>query len=196
MTEDNLNDTAAQPNEDIDEVMTETPVDEAATEQPIEDNPVVEPENPADDDIEEIVDTGNEDNSTEPPADEDPVNTYGVYILIGTNHEIISVNSDAFLTDEGTGWVKIDEGSGDKYHHAQSDYFEKSLWCEGGPARYKYIDGEIVEKTQEEIEEETSSYPIPEESNEELLMETAADHEYRLCLIELGLTEEDLMEVM
>lgn len=206
MTENNLNDTAAQPNEEITGAVTEN---EVATEPeiPAEDNnasAATEPEVPSESETEAPVEPEiSTDNETagpaEPPVDEDPVpvptETYGVYILVGTNNEIISVNSDAFLTDEGTGWVKIDEGSGDKYHHAQNNYFEKSLWCDGGPARYKYVDGEVAEKTQEEIEAEIASYPEPEQSNEDLLMETAADHEYRLCLIELGLTEEDL-EVM
>lgn len=127
----------------------------------------------------------------EPEIPED-TNAYRVYALVNSNGHVISINSDAFLTDGSTGWVKIDEGIGDRYHHAQNNYMDKPLWCEGGPARYKYVDGEIVERSQEEIDEEIASFPEPEETNEDLLMETAADHEYRICLLELGITEEDL----
>lgn len=136
-------------------------------------DPIIMPENP------------------EPEVPED-TGIYRVYALVNSNGQVISINSDAFLTDGSTGWVKIDEGTGDRYHHAQNNYMGKPLWCEGGPARYKYVDGEIVERSQEEIDEEIASFPEPEETNEDLLMETAADHEYRICLLELGLTEEEL----
>ena len=48
----------------------------------------------------------------------------GVYVKKNNNGEIIEVNSDLFITDF-TGWEKIDEGYGDKYAHAQSQYFDK-----------------------------------------------------------------------
>ncbi len=34
--------------------------------------------------------------------------------------------------------------------------------------------------------------PPREQTTEELLLETAGDHEYRLCLLELGVNEDDL----
>ncbi len=37
--------------------------------------------------------------------------------------------------------------------------------------------------------------PPREQTTEELLLETAGDHEYRLCLLELGVTENDLQTV-
>lgn len=127
-----------------------------------------------------------------PEIVEPTIPPYGVYVLTDENNKIISINSDAFLTDPLMGWTKIDEGYGDKYHHAQNNYLDKPCWAEGGVLRYKLVDGEIVERSQEEIDEEIASLPEPEESNENLLMETAADHEYRICLLELGLTEDDL----
>jgi len=39
---------------------------------------------------------------------------------------IIAINSDAFLSTFED-WNEIDSGFGDKYHHAQGNYFDKSL---------------------------------------------------------------------
>lgn len=49
-----------------------------------------------------------------------------VYVKVNENNEIIDVNSEIFISDL-TGWTKIDEGYGDKYAHAQSQYFDKPL---------------------------------------------------------------------
>ena len=50
----------------------------------------------------------------------------GVYVKTNEEGFITDVNSEIFLQDF-TGWQKIDEGYGDKYAHAQSQYFEKPL---------------------------------------------------------------------
>ena len=47
----------------------------------------------------------------------------GVYAKYDQNGNITEVNSDIFIRDF-TGWTKIDEGYGDRYAHAQSQYFE------------------------------------------------------------------------
>ena len=48
----------------------------------------------------------------------------GVYAKYNQNGNITEVNSDIFIRDF-TGWTKIDEGYGDRYAHAQSQYFKK-----------------------------------------------------------------------
>ena len=60
-----------------------------------------------------------------------------VYVKVNTNNEIIEVGSSVFIQDL-TGWVEIDSGFGDKYAHAQSQYFEKPLMNEDGTYNYKY----------------------------------------------------------
>ena len=67
-----------------------------------------------------------------------------VYIKINSNNEIIEINSEIFIQDL-TNWIEIDEGYGDKYAHAQSQYFDKPLISEEGHYNYKYINGKIVE---------------------------------------------------
>ena len=68
---------------------------------------------------------------------------YIVYVKPNESGYIIAVNSSAFLTDT-TGWVEIDSGYGDKYHHAQGNYFSEPIYTMGGAYRYKLVDGEVV----------------------------------------------------
>ena len=83
---------------------------------------------------------------------------YIVYARVNDTGRIICVNSSAFLPD-ATGWTEIDSGYGDKYHHAQGNYFDKPLYDERGIYRYKLVDGKPVERTQEEMD---ADYVPPE----------------------------------
>ncbi len=74
---------------------------------------------------------------------------YGVYVLIDTRGRITSINSDAFITDL-TGWIRIDEGYGDRYHHAQGNYLSGPLYDDRGICRYKLVDGQAALRTQAE----------------------------------------------
>lgn len=76
---------------------------------------------------------------------------YIVYVKINSVGYITAVNSSAFLTDT-SGWTEINRGSGDKYHHAQGNYFPLPLMTEDGAYRYKLADGKPVECTPEEIQ--------------------------------------------
>ena len=76
---------------------------------------------------------------------------YGVYVKTDEEDRIIAINSDAFLPDTD-GWVRIDEGFGDRHHHAQGNYLDKPIWDERGIFRYKLVDGKPVERTQEEMD--------------------------------------------
>lgn len=61
----------------------------------------------------------------------------GVYIKTNADGYITEVGSDAFIKDL-SGWTKIDEGYGDKYRHAQSQYFKNPLINDNGEYNYKY----------------------------------------------------------
>lgn len=75
---------------------------------------------------------------------------YVVYVRANEPGYITAINSSAFLNDL-TGWTKIDQGIGDKYHHAQGNYLPGPLMTEGGAYRYKLVNGKPVECTPEEI---------------------------------------------
>lgn len=115
---------------------------------------------------------------------------YIVYVKTDEQNMITAVNSSAFLTD-ATGWTRIAEGRGDKYHHAQGNYFEKPIMDERGIWRYKLESGKVTERSQEDMDADYVE-PVQEQDTQELLLEMAADHEYRLCLMELGVSEDDL----
>ena len=83
---------------------------------------------------------------------------YIVYVKVDESNRVTSINSSAFLTDV-TGWTEIDSGYGDKYHHAQGNYFDKPLCDDRGIYRYKLVDGKPVERTQEEMD---ADYVPPE----------------------------------
>ena len=91
-------------------------------------------------------------------------NKISVYIKKDANGNVTDINSDIFIEDTEN-WTKIDEGTGDKYAHAQGNYFSESLTTENGIYRYKYIDNEVVEKTAEEIENETEKSKNETENN-------------------------------
>lgn len=75
---------------------------------------------------------------------------YGVYARTDDAGRITVINSDAFV-DDTTGWTKIDEGYGDRYHHAQGNYLPGPLWDDRGICRYKLVDGQAVERTTAEM---------------------------------------------
>ena len=85
---------------------------------------------------------------------------YKVYVKTDEARRIISVNSDAFLPDTA-GWEQIGEGDGDKYHHAQGNYFPQSIMTIEGVPRYKLVDDETVERTTEEIQADIDAIPPP-----------------------------------
>lgn len=95
------------------------------------------------------------------------IDTYSVYVRTDVNSNITSVNSSAFL-HEITGWTKIDEGVGDKYHHAQGNYFDNPIVTVEGIYQYKLVDGKAIEKTAQETTEETSKIVIQPTETEKL----------------------------
>lgn len=83
---------------------------------------------------------------------------YIVYVRSDDAARITAINSSVFLADV-TGWKEIDSGYGDKYHHAQGNYFDKPMYDDRGIFRYKLVNGRPVERTQEEMD---ADYVPPE----------------------------------
>lgn len=78
---------------------------------------------------------------------------------------ITAVNSSAFVDlDWGT---EIDQGFGDQYHHAQGNYFPRPIYTMDGIPRYKLVDGQAVERTEEEISADRAARPEPEPTLQE-----------------------------
>lgn len=90
---------------------------------------------------------------------------YIVYIKVDTQNRITEINSSAFISDV-TGWTKIDEGTGDRCHHAQNNYLPLPLVTEQGVCRYKLVDGKPTERSAEELAADiTAMQPAPSDSD-------------------------------
>ena len=113
------------------------------------------------------------------------MNPYIVYVKPNDSGYITEVNSSAFLTDT-TGWVKIDEGYGDKYHHAQGNYFPLPIMTDGGVYRYRLVDGAAQELTAEEIAEAEAAIQV---NNQQTQEERIAELEEALAMLLSGVTE-------
>lgn len=87
---------------------------------------------------------------------------YIVYVKTNDSGYITAVNSSAFLTDT-TGWIEIDSGYGDKYHHAQGNYFPETIMTMYGAYRYKLVDDGVAECTAEEIKAQEDANRKPAE---------------------------------
>ena len=112
---------------------------------------------------------------------------YIVYVKASESGYITAVNSSAFLTDT-TEWVEIDSDYGDKYHHAQRNYFPEPIYTKNGAYRYKLVDGKPMECTAEEITQQeeanvSTSTPTQEERISKLEEENAMLME---CLLEMS----------
>ena len=86
------------------------------------------------------------------------ITIYSVYVKTDERGNITEVNSSAFVSDMSV-WTKVDEGYGDKYHHAQGNYLENGIIDADGCYNYQYVDGAIVERTADDKQAELVSRP-------------------------------------
>lgn len=118
--------------------------------------------------------------------------SHNVYVITNEYGYITAVNSSAFLEDV-SGWTEIDSGEGDKYQHAQGNYFPLSIMTDGGAYRYKLVDGEVQECTPEEIQEqEEANKPLQEPSIDDRvkgLEEAATEQETSIRDLQLASVE-------
>lgn len=117
---------------------------------------------------------------------------YIVYVKVDESNRVTSINSSAFLADV-TGWTEIDSGYGDKYHHAQGNYFDKPLCDERGICRYKLVNGRPVERTQEEMD---ADYVPPEvkPTDEERILQLESEKKLLTAQIQALSDRNDFME--
>ena len=110
-----------------------------------------------------------------------------VYIKVDDQGRITRCEGEYTLPADLDGWILIEEGSPcDRLNLAQSHYFAGGLYTMDGIPRYKWDGSAAVLRTDEELEEDRAARPAPPPTTEEVLLELAADHEARLCEIELG----------
>lgn len=114
---------------------------------------------------------------------------YNIYIQTHEN-KIITCNAGNYeITSEG--WHLIYSGTEEE----APNFFPKGLMSSRGGKYYAYINGEVIERSPEEIAaEEDELNPIdnynPQDDTDAMLV----DLEYRLTLLELGITESEVAE--
>ena len=110
-----------------------------------------------------------------------------VYIQTDAEGRIVRCEGGYTTPADLTGWIEIDEGTGDKYNLCQSHYFEDGLYTMDGIPRYRWDGEQAVERSEDELEADRAARPAPPPTTDEILLELAAEHEERLCMMELGI---------
>ena len=87
-----------------------------------------------------------------------------VYIQTDAEGRIIRCEGGYTTPADLTGWIEIDEGTGDKYNLCQSHYFEGGLYTMDGIPRYRWDGSAAVLRTDEEMEADRAAIPEPKPS--------------------------------
>ena len=90
-----------------------------------------------------------------------------VFVSIDAQSRILRCEGGYTTPADLTGWVQIDEGTGDRYNLCQSHYFEGGLYTMDGIPRYKLQDGQAQARSEEEISADRAARPEPEPTLQE-----------------------------
>lgn len=83
-----------------------------------------------------------------------------VYIQTDDRQRAVDINSDIFLADTD-GWIEVDEGEGDKYAHAQGNYFDPPLLEEHGVPLWAWDGEQVVRRSDEDVQADIDALPPP-----------------------------------
>ena len=84
-----------------------------------------------------------------------------VYVLLDGDR-IVRCEGGYTTPADLTGWIEIDEGTGDKYNLCQSHYFDGGLYTEDGIPRYEWDGEKTALRSDEELEADRSETSKPE----------------------------------
>lgn len=87
-----------------------------------------------------------------------------VYIQTDTEGRILRCDGGYTTPADLTGWIEIDEGTGDKYNLCQSHYFEDGLYTMDGIHRYRWGGEKAIMRSEDELEADRSTITDPEPS--------------------------------
>lgn len=93
-----------------------------------------------------------------------------VYVRMDDRIRIIRCEGGYTTPDDLSGWIEIDEGVGDRYNLAQSNYFPGGLYTLDGIPKYKLVDGyenlplgqRTIERLESDIQKDRDALPKPE----------------------------------
>ena len=84
-----------------------------------------------------------------------------VYIQADDAGRIVRCEGGYTTPADLTGWIEIDEGTGDKYNLCQSHYFDGGLYTMDGIPLYRWDGSAAVLRTDEEMEADRAAIPEP-----------------------------------
>ena len=87
-----------------------------------------------------------------------------VYIQTDDAGRILRCEGGYTTPSDLTGWIEIDEGTGDKYNLCQSHYFDGGLYTMNGIPRYRWDGSAAVMRTDEELEADRAAIQEPKPS--------------------------------
>ena len=83
-----------------------------------------------------------------------------VYAKIDTQGRITRIEGGYTEPLDLTGWTLIDEGEGYRYALCQSNYLPNPIMDDRTIYRYKLVNGEVVERTQKEMDADYEDIPV------------------------------------
>ncbi len=94
-----------------------------------------------------------------------------VYARVDERNRVLELNSSAFLHST-EGWIAIDSGDGDKYHHAQGNYVKGPVRDVNAIPLYELSGGKIKQRKQADIDADLAAIPKPKPSMDARRWET------------------------
>ena len=86
-----------------------------------------------------------------------------VYIQTDTEGRILRCEGGYTTPADLTGWIEIDEGTGDKYNLCQSHYFDGGLYTMDGIPRYGWTGEAAVLRSEDAIQQDRAYVVQPEQ---------------------------------
>ena len=110
--------------------------------------------------------------------------SYSVFVKTDIAGRVIGVNSSAFLPSTD-GWIEIDNGTGERFFHAQGNYLPMPLLNDDGIYQYKLMGYNIVERTAEEMAADVvEDIPTPPPAGGTVIVQPDPEVECRLATVE------------
>ena len=86
-----------------------------------------------------------------------------VYIQTDADGRILRCEGGYTTPADLTGWLEIDDGTGDRYNLCQSHYFDGGLYTMDGVPRYKWDGEAAVLRSEDAIEQDMTAVAQPEQ---------------------------------
>ena len=90
-----------------------------------------------------------------------------VYIQTDAEGRILRCDGGYTTPADLSGWLEIDEGTGDRYSLCQSHYFDGGLYTMDGIPRYNWDGEKAVLRSGEELEADRAARPAPPPTTDE-----------------------------